>query len=360
MTKFPVFALTATFALAHPGCDSHVDSNDEPAPAVASTSAATSVTDNIVLPPGFEAIEIATLDPDSRISGMTIRGESELFLSDVGGDPTGDEAIHRVDLMTGAVTTPVRGLPISSPGRMVAGDGRPPLGEDIIVADWNTQESSECCDGRVLRFVVDSTGTAAKHEPLSMGSPGATVGDAFGLALGTGGEFGASLYVMDFQGSSAQAPFVFEIDAQGNRRRTAEDPSQWTLSSFPLHLEFARGNGFYGLYVADNNGTSGTPTIWRVLGNSNISPFAQGAPFDGLASLRFGPGGLFGTEMYVLDGSANKVRMVDPTGASVIFASGIDDADGLSDMVFAPDAGRLYLGVGNRVIAIQPISTCGS
>lgn len=40
-----------------------------------------------------------------------------------------------------------------------------------------------------------------------------------------------------------------------------------------------------------------------------------------------------------------------------MLATGFDAATPFSDMVFAPGCGTLYMGLGDRVIAIRPISS---
>jgi len=301
----------------------------------------------VVVPDEFFSFEVVAGGPLTRITGLALGPGGELYVSDIGEtNVNGDEGIYVVDPATGSVTPILTGAPLGAPGRLTLSDGRDPFGDRLVVADWNTEETAPCCGGRVFAIDVET----GEWETISMGSPSLTTGDPFGLALASGG-FEGSAYVMDFQGASSQEPVLFRIDADGSAHDVVVDPSQWTTTQAPRDVTFGRGAGFFGMYIAD-----GSPgAIWRVDGDLQLSNVLAGPPAGGSpAAIEQGLGGAFGREMYMLDAATKDLRTFTPDGAVTVFGS-VADADGFADMVFAPGCGTLYIGTGDRIVAIRPL-----
>ena len=338
----PLVSLLCTVAACDPG-------GAEPSPPCASDplDPPVAAAPGVVVPDGFEAVEVVVGGGLHRIAGMALGPDGHLFVSDIGDlDTPGDEAIFEVDPETGHIETIVSGLPLGTPGRMVFGDGRPPLGEDLIVADWNSEVDDDCCGGRI--FAVDvETGTVT---PIAEASASLATGDPFGIALASGG-FPGSVYVQDFQGASPQTPVLMRIDADSSTHDVVVDPIQWTINNAPRHIVFGEGHGYHGMYVFD----SAPGRIWHVDSDFNLTSFVEGPPVGTPSTARFGLGDAFGHAMYVLSSSSKDLFTIAPDGTPGPFGS-IDDADGFADMVFAPGCGTLYVGTENRIIAIRPVS----
>ena len=305
------------------------------------------VADGVEVPEGFESFDIIGAGEIGHISGMALHPVTgDLYVSDI-GDPAvaGDEAIHRVDPQTGTVTTILNGLPLGSPGRMVFSDGRAPFGSDLILADWNTEEDAACCGGRIFRINVDD-GT---YSVVSTGSPNLTTGDPFGVALADAG-FPGSVYVQDFQGASMQTPRLLRIDPDGTTHDALVDPVQWSLVPTPRHIVIGEGD-YHGIYALD----SAPGNVWHIDADFNLTSFASGPALGNTpATARFGLGGAFGSELYVLGASTDELKTIAPDGTISVFGT-IDDADGFADMVFAPGCGTLYVGTLDRIIAIRAV-----
>ena len=62
----------------------------------------------------------------------------------------------------------------------------------------------------------------------------------------------------------------------------------------------------------------------------------------------------FGTGMFVLDASTKELVVLDAAGDPTVFASGLTQATGFSDMAFAPGCGTLYIGMSDRIVALRP------
>lgn len=293
---------------------------------------------------GFEAVEVLAGGPLQHISGVAIHPDGRVIVADLGDVGTnGDESIVAIDPVTGAHEVLASGLPLGAPGRMVVEHRAAPLSDRLIIADWNTEESSHCCDGRILELDLDTL------DPPTVRSLGLTTyahGDPFGLTLGHDGD----LTVMDFQGASAQYPSMYKL------RGATADPfassgNVWTTDRLPRHTEYGSGAGFDGYYVTD--GVS-PPTIWRVDDGGLISVFAQGGIMGYPTTARFGRGDAFGSDMYVLDSATKQLYTYDATGSSTLFGIGFDETTQFSDMAFAPGCGTLYVGMGDRVVAVRP------
>ncbi len=80
--------------------------------------------------------------------------------------------------------------------------------------------------------------------------------------------------------------------------------------------------------------------------------------FNGLASIEFGEGGVFGTDLYALERASNTLYRVDSTGAVSVFGTGFNV--GIGDIAFGR-YGDLYVGlnVPDGVLRISEASATG-
>jgi hypothetical protein len=73
-------------------------------------------------------------------------------------------------------------------------------------------------------------------------------------------------------------------------------------------------------------------------------------------SIEFGPGGDFGTNMYVLDCTQGKIFTVSPDKTITDFASGLPNPKTyprpFHDMTFSPDGKSLFVGIKDTIFEI--------
>lgn len=296
--------------------------------------------------PGFvveDHVEPGTFD---HISGLTVGEDGTVYISDLGG---ADPRLARV--RDGDVEVLVEGLPLGAPGRMLLGDGRPTLGTDLILADWNGTGMAGCCDGQTLRIDPE---TGAIIDTLSAGTPGRATGDAFGLAMGRAGAgaLSHSLYVMDFQGASPEPPVLFR--AVDGAPTHVLDHNDWTPDRKPGSMIMGRGDYGANLYIVDG---ASPPTIWRLDPGLALSPFVSGTPLQAPVAIAQAPAGPFEGAVFVLDPSAHALFVLDPAGGLSQVAKGIVGTP-FSDIAFSPDGQRMFLGLGDRLIRISPAPMC--
>lgn len=298
------------------------------------------------LPRGFVVEDAVPAGTFQHISGVTVRDDGAVFVSDLGG---ADPSLSRVNL-DGSVDRLIEGLPLGSPGRMLMGDGRPALGTDLILADWNGTGMSGCCGGQVLRIDPE---TGAVVDTLSAGSPGVAVGDAFGLAMGVAGAFPGSLYVMDFQGASKDLPFLFRA-GDGAPSRVYSSGNLWTTDRKPGSMVMGRGDYGASLYIVDG---ANPPKVWSLDARHNLRAFAQGAPLATPVAIAQAPAGPFAGQLFVLDPAAHAIFMVAPGGGISLFADGLVGTQ-FSDLGFAPDGQSMYVGAGDRLLRVSLAPLC--
>ena len=277
----------------------------------------------------------------SNVHGLAYDASEQLYVAQ------DNASLTRIDLTTSAETTVLNGLPLSSPGQLLLGDGRPLVGSDLVLADWNTELTSSCCNGRVLRINPNTNAFAS----LATGNPvSGSVGDPAGIALGPGGAWGSDLYVMDFQGASGFPPVLFRIDAAGNATTFLVDPTQWTQSTAPIGLAF--GSAAFGedLFVADRVGGG---RIWRVDSSANLSTFTTGYAVTGIAK---SPGGAFGDYLYFTASVGSEIDLfrVDPSGNVSLVVDNIGPAHYLAGLAFRSDGKALYVGAANQLVIVVP------
>ncbi len=160
-------------------------------------------------------------------------------------------------------------------------------------------------------------------------------------------------------GAIARGPAAFGglrylCDPVGNRvlRLSASNVLETFASgvSGPEGLAFGPG-GAWGsdLYVADANLTSaggiadGASRICRVTSAGAISTFVQNTTLlRGACGLAFDPTGDFGGHLYVADVLGERILQVTSAGAVSVFASGFKNLAGSHALAFGPD-GALYV-----------------
>jgi hypothetical protein len=219
-------------------------------------------------------------------------------------------------------------------------------GTSLYISDHN---SGGGCAGAFFRF--DSGGLS----PFS--TPGAPWGpsDPHELAFGPGGAFGTDLYVADFNGGFDDGQFggVIRIDPAGNKSVVYHE----NQIQSPHDVTFGPGGAFGNdLYVTDHgSGIGGTGYIWRLDsgGGATLVAGGSGTPFVDPISMVFGPGGAFGSDIYVTDPAANAIHRVDGNGQVSTFAT-VPTASGIA---FGPTGKDLYVTSGPSVIRIFPTDT---
>jgi hypothetical protein len=311
--------------------------------------------------------------PYRNIFGLAASSDGFLYVSDfwkVSEEEadTKNEKIYEINLKNMCRRTVLSSPPLSYPARILVGDGSDLVETDLIVSDWNSMEEIRCCEGIVIR-VPRATGN---YEVLAKGKWDFSPGDPFGIALGTDKLFG-ELYVMDFQGAAAdKTPVLYRIyidkeDGKRKRKLVLREPEKWTANRDPRDIVFGNGGVFgYDLYVADTN-YNGLGTIWKVTFKNKEKPelekFVEDAAIKSPESIEFGPGGDFGTNMYVLDSAQGKIFtvFVSPDKKKKIseFASGLPTPKILwpgqfYDMTFTPDGKSLFIGIKDTIFEIFP------
>jgi hypothetical protein len=246
----------------------------------------------IIVPSGFRAEVFATnlSDPFGLIFGPGGAFGTYLYVSHCNSGK-----ISRVD-SNGHVTTFVSGL--SDASGMAFGPGGA-FGSELFVAQ-------EQVAGVVSK--IDSTGNVTSF------ATGLT--NACDIAFGPGGEWGTDLFVADpVEGK------IYQLDSIGN---------------------------VTNLYVGEVN----ISTISKVNSEGNKVHFASGFGGDPHV-LVFGPGGVFGTDLYISNDWKGNILRVDSNGNFTVFASGFGRSAGIA---FDP-SGSLFVAdeANNRIIKISPI-----
>ena len=304
--------------------------------------------EDITLPDGFQYEVLLDGSVLTEVSGIGTSMTGDVYISDIGEAAVyGDEQLLWLEPDLTSLTVMETGLPLGMPARLAVGHSHPLLGNNLVLADWNSNETAPCCYGRV--FQVDR-GTFG-FSTLAVGNPAfPPPGDPFGVALEPSG---AGIYIMDFEGASPHPPVLYRINNDGTQSVVASNPAVWTVNRRPTDIAFGPGNGFGDqLYVADS---ISPPTIWKVSMAGDITSFFSGAPLQEPAALAFGPGGDFGTDLYVFDDATGTIYTVTATGVVSTFATGLPANAPSSitpDMAFAQDGSSLLVGTGDRLISI--------
>ena len=254
--------------------------------------------------------------------------------------------LSELDLTT-TTLTPVQSRSGGGTGMVVLGDGRPGFGNDTYIADHNFTANQGT--------VFQRSATTDAFSTLSSGSPGRSVGDPWGLGFGSA-PFGNDLYVMDFQGASTQPPLLYTVASDGTRSPFVEDATKWTNGNSPRYIEFTHGRAGFAdaLLVSDN----ATGEIWQVGSDRSLTVFLARGTLSSPSGLKFAPGagggGLFGSDLFVLDTGSGKLVTVTAGGAVSEFATEL--TLGLTgDLAFSADGNRLYIGSGDAIYEISMI-----
>ncbi|MCA8960081.1 MAG: hypothetical protein KDC38_06190, partial [Planctomycetes bacterium] len=222
----------------------------------------------VVVPPGLHATPITSGPAIAGLNGVIATADERLLIAR-GSVATGttSELIEH-DLVTGVTTSLIAGLPLGNPDRMLLGDGSALLGDGLVLADHNSMETAECCDGRVYRIDLDTLAVTT----IAAGNPLSSPGDPFGIAQGLGGAFGEHLYVMDFEGASPSPPVLYRVLPDGTPQPFVFDEPNWPLNASPKDLAFDPTGAYGGdLFIADDGSSD---VIWRVTPSGVVTEFA--------------------------------------------------------------------------------------
>ncbi len=307
---------------------------------------------------GFSASTIYSGGPFSEgigIGCIAISPENEMFVAgfNESDNPGGVAKIYKVNLTTNEITTLIDESIIGQPDDMIIGNGSPVTGYDLILSDHNAQSDGGCCGGIVVRINRETGSISAIYEDLGY--------DPFGLALGTGGEFGTDLYVMSFQGESINPPVVYRVNSNGQNEIFAEDTIKWPTKIYgnpgPILIAFDNNGNYGGDLFAQEIGVN--PGVWRIKPSGDISIFVEGEPGDFFGPVTFGSGGVFGTDMYFFGMKQNVAGIftVSPEGELTLFA-GFDsplliEQGYRGDLEFSPDGNSLYISYSDSIIEIS-------
>jgi hypothetical protein len=293
---------------------------------------------------------------------LTFAPNGNLLVSTVGtaSCSTGDGKIFSLSPSGVLNTTALAsGLPLEDPNGLVIGKGGV-WGNDIFISDRN----SFACKGAIFR--MNGAGTLTE---LTRGTPttGST-GNPFKLNFGPGGAFGTDLFIaeqtLEENGSCGSC-----YGGSGSIYKIAPDNSK-TRFVFgaplvdPYDVTFSQGGSFgENMYVADYASTGGTGYVWKVNPAGSVTELAGGtdSPFIDPVQVAFGPGGCFGTDLYVLDQGAGKIFRVDSAGNITTYLSGISIVSNPGNgrtigMAFSPSGDALYY-IDNQ--AIKKVNCCG-
>jgi hypothetical protein len=325
---------------------------------------------DIIVSAGFQWKLVHAGPPLNQATGIAVGQGNKLWLSDLGEVVHGGEQqIVSIDAVTGATSVLLKGLPLGAPGRLIPGDGVIHPANSLLVADWNAEPGAPCCEGRVFRIDTETAGVTV----LSESSPGVSgLGDPYGIAMSPGGDFGEGVYILDVQGISGEAPLLWRINPDGSQSILLQDPSLWTVDTFPADLAFGPAPFGGDLFVADSAIVhapfygSTIPTIWRVTSRLQLTVFVAGPPLDEPTAVAFGPGGAFGDDLYVADiedDSTTTIYRIDSAGTISELATGfpgctmVTGGCGAPDLVFANDGSKLYLATDDSVFEVSPLNT---
>jgi hypothetical protein len=223
---------------------------------------------------------------------------------------------------------------------------------NLLVAERGPNDGGTL-DGSVV--TIDPSGSAS----VLIGSG---LADPSGLAFGQGSAtWGTDLYVADHNYNYGSGTYGEVFRYQGGVlvpllfRRSWDNGDE---ASDPDRLAFGRGGGFGDdLYVVDPSSSSdasggGTGGVHRFAAPGFQTTLAYGPPFVSPIDVAFGPGGAFGTDLYVGDYDADKIFTVDASGSITEFANVVKPA-ALAFGVGGPLGTDLYVHQGDRISAID-------
>ncbi|MDD3642025.1 MAG: hypothetical protein PHQ19_00955 [Candidatus Krumholzibacteria bacterium] len=319
----------------------------------------------IELPHGWRCGILAAGYPFENITGIASGPGGYLYIID-NGDPViqSDSRLIRLNSVAGTSEVLLQDLPLATPRGIMIGDGSPLVGDDVLVADFNTDLSAYCCNGRVFR-IDPETGS---WSVLAAGNPEFDPpGDPAGLALGPHGGFDSGLYVMDFMGISADPPVLYRLDDDGSAHTFLTRPDLWTTDRMPGMLVFGPAQGYGGdLFIGDWATVGGAPCIWRLASWGDLSIFAASDSLAGLSDMAFSPGGVFGSDLFALavhDTGASVFR-IDGAGSLSQFAGDIPSGAQMLSLKcgaieFIAEGDSLIVGCGDTLYAFDRLEQTG-
>lgn len=258
------------------------------------------------VPAGYLAAEIRGDDMRIPLSVASDRS-GRLFLGDTGWD-----RVHRVE-DTWKIETAVADSLVTRPNALAFGGEGGLFDGDLLLSD----------NGGLLRV----TGTGDEGGLVRKIADWPAGGNPWALAIDGGGGFGGKAYV-----GSPSSSSVYSVDGSGHVSVFAGGVGAVTGLAFS-------GGGPFGdyLYAADGSGT-----IRRIDGGGAVSAFAtDGALLSGAAALAFDRTGLFGGDLFAVNGSRQEIVRIDEAGSVSTFASGFQSLEGPGGLAFA-GLGDLY------------------
>ena len=257
----------------------------------------------VSVPEGFEVELLAAGIEDP--GDLSFGPSGALF---VGNEGAGDVQIYRVDI-DGNVTT--FGDPIFDP--------------DVVLA----LESGEVLAGGMgTIFQISSDGAST-----SVFSSDTEVGNIGGFLMSTDGDLLATNFNLDT---------LIQIEEDGSAQNVVTGLQRPTGMA-----QASDGSIFVIRFVA--GAIAKINTAGEILDPS----FATG--LEDPAYLAFGPGGLFGNDLFVTEADSGVVSRLDSSGNKMVFASGFNRPIGIT---FGPD-GNMYISdfSAGEIIKICPAST---
>jgi hypothetical protein len=317
------------------------------------TKPATAAVPGVNVPAGYDSEVFFDGDPLAIPMELLFDSSGNLLVTDWGPGSEGGKLVSiNPDRSANVLAS---GTPLVDTDGMAFGTGNS-WGNSLYVSDHNASGDL----GQIFKF------ESASLSPFTTpGTPWGSI-DPKGLAFGPGGAFGTDLYVADCDrgqtcASGTTGGAIYRVDPSGNKTLVhLGDPLV-----APHGLRFGPGGGFGNdLYVADlGDWYSGTGYIWRIDASGQPTLFA-GGPGSAMvdpAGLTFAPGGVFGSDLYVLDRGAGTVSKVAASGNIVPFATGLDNHPaagvGGGGIAFGPNGKDLYVVSGSSIIRIFPTDT---
>jgi Tol biopolymer transport system component len=266
--------------------------------------------------------------------------------ADADGDGVGDAC----DTAPGfAVDTFYAGPPLDRPDHIVFS----PSG-DLVVANRGATDGGTL-DGSVV--TIDPAGNAAVLI-------GGGLADPMGLAYGNGSAvWGSDLYIADHNFNTGSGVFgeVFR-HAGGGVLVPLQFRRSWDngdVASDPSRLAFGMGGGFgTDLFVVDPSGPTGaggeggTGGVHRFAAPAVQTTLAYGPPFVSPFDIAFGPGGAFGTDLYVAEYEIDTIFTVDAAGSISEFTTDVN-AQTFTFGVGGPLGTSLYVHEGDRISRVD-------
>lgn len=271
----------------------------------------------------------------------------------------GNDFVVRIS-SSGVVTPFAILLPEADPGSLAFPLRDGPFGDFLYVSSNNRDGGKPLDQGGTVQR-INPAGNVTDFTPV--GLPNGP-GEPAGIAFAPGGIWGTDLYVAN---SSDDPGDILKVNPAGTVSTFVHDGkfSFCSQNGFaPSLLAFGRG-GAFGSDMFFSDSGEGCNCIRRAAPDGSVSiPWITlpGVP----ASLKFGPGGVLGQDLYVgiLTTNANStgtsisisgsILRVKADGSMSVFASGLV---GLSTtMEFSTDGAALFIGdfVRNRIYRITP------